>query len=134
MIADRVLEWGGGVKYGEVRLQEEVQFSTYNFEHADVPTLLRHFEDHEKACKELLAAKLALPAYEQVLKASHTFNLLDARRAISVTERQRYIFRVRTLASGVAQVYYESREALGFPMLHRVTDATTSSAATEVVA
>jgi glycyl-tRNA synthetase alpha chain len=82
-----------------------------------VPTLLRHFDDYERVCKSLLAAKLALPAYEQVLKASHTFNLLDARRAISVTERQRYIFRVRTLASGVAQVYYESREALGFPLL-----------------
>ena len=97
--------------------QNEVEQSAYNFEHADVPTLLRHFDDHEKACKELLAAKLALPAYEQVMKASHTFNLLDARKAISVTERQRYIFRVRTLASGVAKVYYESREALGFPMM-----------------
>ncbi len=81
--------------------------------------LLRHFDDHEKACNELLAAKLALPAYEQVLKASHTFNLLDARRAISVTERQRYILRVRTLSRAVAQRYYESREALGFPMLSR---------------
>jgi glycyl-tRNA synthetase alpha subunit len=79
--------------------------------------LFRHFDDHEKVCKELLAARLALPAYEQVLKASHTFNLLDARRAISVTERQRYILRVRTLASAVAQTYYASREALGFPML-----------------
>src|SRR4051812_4834969 len=79
--------------------------------------LFRHFDEHEKMCKELLAAKLALPAYEQVLKASHTFNLLDARRAISVTERQRYILRVRALARGVAQSYYASREALGFPML-----------------
>ena len=109
----------GQVTYGDVFHQNEVEQSTYNFEHADVPTLLRHFDDHEKACKELLVAKLALPAYEQVMKASHTFNLLDARRAISVTERQRYIFRVRALASGVAKVYYESREALGFPMLKK---------------
>ena len=79
--------------------------------------LFRHFDEHEKVCKDLLAAKLALPAYEQVLKASHTFNLLDARRAISVTERQRYILRVRSLASQVAQTYYASREALGFPLL-----------------
>ena len=74
-------------------------------------------DEHEKACNDLLAVKLALPAYEQVLKASHTFNLLDARRAISVTERQRYILRVRTLARGVAQLYYASREALGFPLV-----------------
>ncbi|MGH8300780.1 MAG: glycine--tRNA ligase subunit alpha, partial [Steroidobacteraceae bacterium] len=75
------------------------------------------FDDHERGCKELLEAGLALPAYEQVLKASHTFNLLDARRAISVTERQRYILRMRALAGGVARAYYESRKALGFPML-----------------
>jgi glycyl-tRNA synthetase alpha chain len=84
-----------------------------------VAVLLRHFEDHERACQTLLEAKLALPAYEQVLKASHTFNLLDARRAISVTERQRYILRVRTLASGVARAYLASREALGFPLLNK---------------
>ena len=83
---------------------------------------------------ELLAAKLALPAYEQVLKASHTFNLLDARRAISVTERQRYIFRVRTLASGVAQVYYESREALGFPMLKQAKAGSVASVRAEDMA
>jgi glycyl-tRNA synthetase alpha chain len=79
--------------------------------------LFRHFDEHEAACTRLLEAKLALPAYEQVLKASHAFNLLDARRAISVSERQRFILRVRTLARGVAQAYYESREALGFPMV-----------------
>jgi glycyl-tRNA synthetase alpha chain len=106
----------GRVTYRDVFHQNEVEQSTYNFEHADVAMLLRHFEDHEKACQQLLEAKLALPAYEQVLKASHTFNLLDARRAISVTERQRYILRVRALASGVARVYYASREALGFPL------------------
>jgi len=79
--------------------------------------LLRHFDDHEQSCNALLAEKLALPAYEQALKASHIFNLLDARRAISVTERARFILRVRTLSRGVAQAYYASREALGFPML-----------------
>jgi glycyl-tRNA synthetase alpha chain len=108
---------GGRVTYGDVFHQNEVEQSAYNFEHADTAVLFRHFEDHEKACGLLLEAKLALPAYEQVLKASHTFNLLDARHAISVTERQRYILRVRTLARGVAQAYFASREALGFPML-----------------
>jgi glycyl-tRNA synthetase alpha chain len=107
----------GTVTYGDVFRQNEAEQSAYNFEHADVPALLRHFEDHERECQRLLAAKLALPAYEQALKASHTFNLLDARRAISVTERQRYILRVRTLASGVARAYLESREKLGFPLL-----------------
>ena len=119
----------GRVTYGDVFLQNEAEQSAYNFEHADVPMLLRHFDDYEKACKELLAAKLALPAYEQVMKASHTFNLLDARKAISVTERQRYIFRVRTLASGVAKVYYETREKLGFPMLKRPAAAPVGGAA-----
>jgi glycyl-tRNA synthetase alpha chain len=112
----------GRITYGDVFHQNEVEQSAYNFEHADVPTLLKEFEDHERICKKLLEAKLALPAYEQVLKASHTFNLLDARRAISVTERQRYILKVRTLASAVARTYYESREALGFP-LRRAAEA-----------
>lgn len=107
----------GRTTYGDVFHQNEVEQSTYNFEHADTSVLLRHFDDYEAACSALLEAKLALPAYEQVLKASHTFNLLDARRAISVTERQRYILRVRTLARSVAQAYFASREALGFPML-----------------
>jgi glycyl-tRNA synthetase alpha chain len=106
----------GRVTYRDVFHQNEVEMSAYNFEHADVAVLQRHFDEHEQACQTLLAASLALPAYEQVLKASHTFNLLDARRAISVTERQRYILRVRTLARAVAQSYYASREALGFPM------------------
>ena len=108
---------GGAVSYGDVFHQNEVEQSAYNFEHADVPTLLRHFEDHERACRALLETRLPLPAYEQVLKASQTFNLLDARRAISVTERQRYLLRVRTLASAVARAYLASREALGFPLL-----------------
>jgi glycyl-tRNA synthetase alpha chain len=107
----------GRVTYRDVYHQNEVEMSAYNFEHADVAVLLRHFDDYEQACRTLLDAKLVLPAYEQVLKASHTFNLLDARKAISVTERQRYILRVRTLARGVAQGYLASREALNFPML-----------------
>ena len=115
--------WTPGVTYGDVYHQNEVEQSTYNFEHADTAVLFRHFDEHEAACTKLLEAKLALPAYEQVLKASHTFNLLDARRAISVTERQRFILRVRTLARGVAQAYYASREALGFPMCESVTAA-----------
>ena len=113
----------GRVTYGDVFHQNEVEQSRYNFEHADIPTLLRHFEDHERVCQALLAQGLALPAYEQTLKASHTFNLLDARRAISVTERQRYILRVRTLASAVARTYFESRQALGFPLLHAALGA-----------
>ena len=107
----------GRVTYGDVFHQNEVEQSAFNFERADVEMLLRHFADHERLCQSLLEAQLPLPAYEQVLKASHTFNLLDARRAISVTERQRYILRVRTLASAVARAYLASREALGFPLL-----------------
>jgi glycyl-tRNA synthetase alpha chain len=107
----------GRITYRDVYHQNEVEQSKYNFEVADTALLLRHFDDHEKEFGRLIEAKLTLPAYEQVLKASHTFNLLDARKAISVTERQRYILRVRTLARAVAQAYYDSREALGFPML-----------------
>jgi glycyl-tRNA synthetase alpha chain len=107
----------GRISYGDVFHQNEVEQSKYNFEYADVAVLLRHFDEHESACNTLLAVPLALPAYEQVLKASHTFNLLDARGAISVTERARFILRVRTLARAVAQAYYASREALGFPLL-----------------
>ncbi|HEY8507611.1 MAG TPA: glycine--tRNA ligase subunit alpha, partial [Steroidobacteraceae bacterium] len=113
----------GRVTYGDIFHQNEVEQSKYNFERADVPTLFRHFDDHEAQCKALLEAGLALPAYEQVMAASHTFNLLDARRAISVTERQRYILRVRTLARAVAQAYYNSREALGFPLGKAVRSA-----------
>jgi glycyl-tRNA synthetase alpha chain len=106
----------GRVTYRDVFHQNEVEQSAYNFEHANTAVLFRRFDEHEAECRQLLAAKLALPAYEQVLKASHTFNLLDARRAISVTERQRFILRVRALARAVAQAYYDSREALGFPL------------------
>jgi glycyl-tRNA synthetase alpha chain len=90
--------------------------STYNFEHADVDSLFGWFDTCERESQRLIEAGLPLPAYEQVLKASHTFNLLDARHAISVTERQAYILRVRSLSRAVAEVYYAAREALGFPM------------------
>jgi len=107
----------GPVTYGDVFLQNEIEQSTYNFEHADVDFLFTYFDQCEKESAKLIELGLPLPAYEQVLKASHTFNLLDARKAISVTERQRFILRVRTLARDVAKAYYEAREKLGFPML-----------------
>jgi glycyl-tRNA synthetase alpha chain len=106
----------GPVTYRDVFHQNEVEQSAYNFEHADVDFLFRLFDQCEKDSTRLIEAGLPLPAYEQVLKASHAFNLLDARHAISVTERQRFILRVRTLARAVAQAYYDAREALGFPM------------------
>ena len=106
----------GRVTYGDVFHQNEVEMSTYNFEHADTDALFAWFNTCEAESAKLMAVGLPLPAYEQMLKASHTFNLLDARRAISVTERQRYILRVRALARAVAQAYYDRREALGFPM------------------
>ena len=107
----------GEVTYGDIYHQNEVEQSTYNFELADTEELFRWFEVCEAQCQKLIEKQLALPAYEQVMKASHAFNLLDARHAISVTERQRFILRVRTLSRGVAQCYYESREALDFPLL-----------------
>ncbi|MDJ0806040.1 MAG: glycine--tRNA ligase subunit alpha [Gammaproteobacteria bacterium] len=107
----------GPVTYGDVFHQNEVEQSAYNFERADVSSLFGWFDTCEQESQRLIELGLPLPAYEQVLKASHTFNLLDARHAISVTERQRFILRVRTLARAVAQAYFESREALGFPML-----------------
>lgn len=99
--------WSPGVTYGDVFHQNEVEMSKYNFEKANVPVLLEHFSFYEKECQKLVAENLPLPAYEMVLKASHVFNLLDARGAISVTERQRYILRVRTMAKAVAEKYYE---------------------------
>jgi glycyl-tRNA synthetase alpha chain len=103
--------------YGDVFHQNEVEQSTYNFEQSDPAKLLGLFNLFEGEAQRLMAAQLALPAYEMVLKAGHTFNLLDARGAISVTERAAYIGRIRNLARAVAQSYYESRERLGFPML-----------------
>jgi glycyl-tRNA synthetase alpha chain len=107
----------GPVTYRDVFHQNEVEQSAYNFEHADTDFLFQLFDQCEKDSTRLIEAGLPLPAYEQVLKASHAFNLLDARHAISVTERQRFILRVRTLARAVAQAYYDAREALGFPMV-----------------
>jgi glycyl-tRNA synthetase alpha chain len=107
----------GRITYGDVFHQNEVEMSTYNFEHANIDHLFDQFNFYEGECQRLIAHHLPLPAYEFVLKASHTFNLLDARHAISVTERQRYILRVRKLAFAVAKAYYQSREQLNFPML-----------------
>ena len=106
----------GTVTYGDVFLQNEVEMSTFNFEHANVEALFQQFDLFESESTKLIEAGLPLPAYEYVLKASHTFNLLDARKAISVTERQRFILRVRTLARAVAQAYFDARRKLGFPM------------------
>ena len=106
----------GVVTYGDVFKQNEVEMSAYNFEHAETGLLFAYFDDCEAQCNKLINESLALPAYEQVLKASHYFNLLDARKAISVTERQRFILRVRALARLVAEVYFESRKQLGFPL------------------
>jgi len=114
---------GRAVTYGDVYHQNEVEQSTYNFEYADVEFLFGYFDQCEKTSQMLIERGLPLPAYEQVLKASHSFNLLDARHAISVTERQRFILRVRTLARAVAQAYYDRRAALGFPMLAAVKEA-----------
>ncbi|AZQ93857.1 glycine--tRNA ligase subunit alpha [Moraxella catarrhalis] len=106
----------GRVTYGDVFHQNEVEQSAYNFEHADVAKLFELFDFYEEQADKLVAVNLPLPAYEMVLKASHAFNLLDARGAISVTERQRFILRVRTLARKVAISYTEARAKLGFPL------------------
>ena len=117
------LVWGRGpqgvVTYGDIYHQNEVEQSTYNFELADTDALFHWFDVCEKQCQLLVEKKLPLPAYEQVMKASHTFNLLDARHAISVTERQRFILRLRGLSRSVAECYYETRAALGFPLIKK---------------
>jgi glycyl-tRNA synthetase alpha chain len=107
------------IYYGDVFHQNEVEQSHYNFEHANIDVLLTHFNQYESMAKYLMqdTINLPLPAYEQVLKAAHTFNLLDARGAISVTERAQYIARIRQLSKQVANAYYQSREILGFPMV-----------------
>ncbi|MGD8783302.1 MAG: glycine--tRNA ligase subunit alpha [Thioalkalispiraceae bacterium] len=106
----------GTVTYGDVFHQNEVEQSTYNFEKANTDLLFKEFDNSEAESQLLIDSNLPLPAYDQVMKASHAFNLLDARHAISVTERQHYILRIRNLARGVAEAFYASREALGFPM------------------
>jgi len=108
----------GVVTYGDVFHQNEVEMSAYNFEHANVEALFKQFDYCEAEAQKLVDLQLPLPAYEMVIKASHAFNLLDARHAISVTERQRYILRVRQLSRAVALAYYQAREALGFPLKH----------------
>jgi glycyl-tRNA synthetase alpha chain len=110
------LQYSPDVKYGDVFHQNEVEQSEYNFEHADADFLFTAFTAHEKQAKHLIENQLALPAYEQILKAAHTFNLLDARGAISVTERATYIGRIRNLARSVAAAYLDSRARLGFPL------------------
>jgi len=109
------LQWNDEHSYGDLYKNSEVEQSAYNFKHADVGELISQFEACERAAKKLILLELPLPAYEHVLKASHTFNLLDARRAIGVTERSRYIGRVRDLARDTASAYHASRERLGFP-------------------
>ncbi|MEE9320785.1 MAG: glycine--tRNA ligase subunit alpha [Granulosicoccus sp.] len=115
------LIWGhtasGPITYGDMFHQNEVEQSAYNFEHADIDALFSTFDQCEKDCRKLCEHQLPMPAHEQVLSASHAFNLLDARHAISVTERQRYILRVRTLSRQVAEAWLQKRESLGFPLL-----------------
>jgi len=113
------LEWAEGVSYGEMHHQDEVQFSRYSFDEADTATQFRLFEMYEAECRRCLEKDLVLPAYDYVLKCSHTFNLLDARGAISVAERTNYIARVRELARRVAEGYLALRERLGFPLLKK---------------
>ncbi|MDT0497073.1 glycine--tRNA ligase subunit alpha [Algiphilus sp. W345] len=123
-VYDLVWSDAGGhiVTYGDVYHQNEVEQSAYNFEHADTGVLLERFNGAEAECLRLLALETALPlpAYERAIQASHSFNLLDARGAISVTERQAYILRVRTLTRACAEAYYAAREKLGFPMVDQV--------------
>jgi glycyl-tRNA synthetase alpha chain len=111
------LTWVDGMTYGDVYHQNEVEQSKYNFEHSNTGMLFEHFNQFEREAGRLIESGLPLPGYEMVMKCSHTFNLLDARGAISTTERAAYIGRVRALARQVAQAYHDSREALGFPML-----------------
>ncbi|MEM1243486.1 MAG: glycine--tRNA ligase subunit alpha [Pseudomonadota bacterium] len=113
---------GKAVTYGDVFKQYEIEMSHFNFDYADIEMLFRHFNDYEKQSHILIEKELPLPAYEMALKASHAFNLLDSRHAISVTERQAYILRIRALTKAVAQAYYQSRERLGFPLLGETTE------------
>ena len=110
------LTWTNNLKYGDVYLQNEIEQSAYNFEHSDGDFLFQAFTAHEKEANHLMTERLALPAYEQVLKAAHSFNLLDARGSISITERAEYIGRIRNLARNVANSYLQSRANLGFPL------------------
>ncbi|HOE68509.1 MAG TPA: glycine--tRNA ligase subunit alpha [Candidatus Omnitrophota bacterium] len=117
------IRWNDHVTYGDVYLQNEKEFSKFNFEGSDPAVYLRHFEDYEKQAERLIEQGMVLPAYDCCLKTSHAFNLLDARGAVSVNERPRYIARVRALARKCAEGYLKSREALGFPMLKKTPSA-----------
>ncbi|MBA2663125.1 MAG: glycine--tRNA ligase subunit alpha [Bradymonadaceae bacterium] len=116
--------WAEGVTYGQLRHAEEVEFSTFNFEEADVDLHFQWFDQYEAQARYLMDKNLVLPAYDYIMKASHTFNVLDARGAISVTERQKYIGRIRGLARGIAQRHAQKREELGFPLLPKSGSAT----------
>jgi glycyl-tRNA synthetase alpha chain len=111
------ITWVEGISYGDMFHQNEVDYSTYNFQHADIEMLFSLFDMYEKEAMNLIPKKLVLPAYDYALKCSHTFNLLDARGAISVTERTGYIARIRNLSRSCAKAYVEQREALGYPLL-----------------
>ena len=115
------LEWTNGIKYGDIHHQTEVEFSHYNFEEADTDMLTKLFDMYERECKRLIEKELVFPAYDFVLKCSHSFNLLDARGAISVTERANYIGRVRNLSRLCAEGYVAQREKMGFPLLKTET-------------
>jgi len=113
------LRWADGVTYGQVHHRDEFEFSRYNFELADTKMMFRHFDDYESECLMLVEASVVLPAYDCCMKASHTFNVLDARKAISVTERARYIGRVRNMAKSCAEGFLKLREELGYPLLKK---------------
>ncbi|HHT9124946.1 MAG TPA: glycine--tRNA ligase subunit alpha [Candidatus Brocadiia bacterium] len=113
------IEWVNGCTYGDIHRQDEIQFSIYNFDMADTTLLFQLFDQYEKECKRLLKEGLILPAYDYVLKCSHTFNLLDARKAIGVTQRTSYIARVRNIARACAEGYLKMREELGWPLLKK---------------
>lgn len=111
------LEWAPGVTYGQIRHQEEVEFSTFNFEQVNTELYFRWFDELESEAKRLMALDLPLPAYDYILRANHTFNTLDASGAISVSERQKYIGRIRNLARGIAEAFVQKRKSLGYPLI-----------------
>lgn len=111
------LEWAPGVTYGQIRHQEEVEFSTFNFEQVNTELYFKWFDELESEAKRLMAVDLPLPAYDYILRANHTFNTLDASGAISVSERQKYIGRIRNLARGIAEAFVQKRKSLGYPLL-----------------
>ncbi len=113
------IRWNEHVTYGDIYHQNEVEQSSYNFDCSNAAMLLRHFDDYEQECRDLLEKGLPWPAYDYCMKCSHTFNLLDARGAISISERTAYIGRVRALASAVARLYTEQRKEMGYPMLKK---------------